>query len=71
MVQRNGITRVRPAMRAGWSITVDLMVNLPEYIAIEALQEVLVNAGRLIGVGDNRPTYGRFAIKSFDVMAPE
>lgn len=71
MIQRNGITRVRPAMRAGWSVEVQLMVNLPEYIPPDALQEVLVNAGRLIGVGDNRPTYGRFAIKSFDVAIPD
>lgn len=71
MIQRNGITRVRPAMRAGWAVDVQLMVNLPEYIPPDALQEVLVNAGRLIGVGDNRPTYGRFAIKSFDVGIPE
>lgn len=67
-IQRNGITRCRPAMKAGWSIEVDLMVNLPEYIAPDALQDVLVNAGRLIGVGDFRPTYGRFAVRSFDAL---
>jgi hypothetical protein len=68
MVQRNGVTRVRPAMKAGWNIDVDLMVNLPEYIAADALHDVLVNAGRLIGVGDFRPTYGRFAIRRFDAL---
>jgi hypothetical protein len=62
MIQRNGVTRCRPAMRAGWQVDVDLQVNLPEYISAELLQDVLVNAGRLIGVGDFRPTYGRFAI---------
>ncbi len=67
-VQRNGITRCRPAMKAGWTIEVDLMVNLPEYIAPDALQDVLVNAGRLIGVGDFRPTYGRFAVRAFDAL---
>lgn len=68
MVQRNGITRTRPAMKAGWQIDVDLMVNLPEYIPPDALQDVLVNAGRLIGIGDFRPTYGRFQVKSFDAL---
>jgi hypothetical protein len=68
MVQRNGVTRVRPAMKAGWNVDVDLMVNLPEYIAADALHDVLVNAGRLIGVGDFRPTYGRFAIRRFDAL---
>ena len=28
-VQRNGITRVRPAMKTGWATEIDLMVNLP------------------------------------------
>lgn len=67
-IQRNGITRCRPALKAGWTVEVDLMVNLPEYIAPDALQDVLVNAGRLIGVGDFRPTYGRFAIRQFDAL---
>lgn len=67
-IQRNGVTRVRPAMRSGWSVEVDFLVNLPEYITLDVLQEVLVNAGRLIGVGDFRPTYGRFAVRRFDVL---
>lgn len=68
MVQRNGITRTRPAMKAGWSIDVELMVNLPEYVPPDALQDVIVNAGRLIGLADFRPTYGRFAVASFEVL---
>lgn len=71
MIQRNGITRVRPACRAGWSVAMELMVNLPEYIPPDALQDVLVNAGRLIGLADFRPTYGRFAVQHFEVMLPE
>jgi len=67
MIQRNGITRVRPALLKGWTVSVDLMVNLPEYIPPDALQEVIVNAGRLIGLADFRPTYGRFAIHRFEV----
>ncbi len=64
-IQRNGITRERPAMREGWSCKVDLLVNLPEYIGPALLHEVLTSAGKLIGVGDFRPTYGRFRITSF------
>jgi hypothetical protein len=71
MIQRNGVTRVRPAMRTGWSVEIQLMVNLPEYIPPEALQDVLVNAGRLIGLADFRPTYGRFAIQQFEIIVPE
>jgi hypothetical protein len=70
-VQRNGVTRCRPAMRAGWSAEFDLLVTLPEYIPPDALQDVLTNAGRLIGVGDYRPTYGRFAVQRFEALAAE
>ena len=62
VVQRNGITRMRPAFLKGWSAEIDLMVNTPEYIDYGLFNEVLSMAGRLIGVGDFRPTYGRFDI---------
>lgn len=65
-VQRNGVTRVRPAMKAGWSIELEIMVNLPEYVPADALHETLVNAGRLVGLADFRPTYGRFAVTLFE-----
>lgn len=62
MVQRQGINRVRPAMRAGWKATFDLLVMLPEYVDRQALRETIESAGRLIGLGDFRPTFGRFGI---------
>jgi hypothetical protein len=65
LIQRSAITRERPALKEGWQATIDLMVLLPEYIDRTTLIEVLTNAGRLIGVGDFRPTYGRFAVVSF------
>lgn len=65
LIQRSAITRERPALKEGWTTTVELMVLLPEYIDRTTLIEVLTNAGRLIGVGDFRPTYGRFAVVSF------
>lgn len=67
-VQRNGITRCRPAFREGWRAEVSLMVNLPEYVMQGDLQEVIASAGRLIGVGDFRPTYGRFTVVKFEVQ---
>lgn len=66
VVQRNGVTRVRPAMRAGWKAEMQFLVNLPEYIDQAFLLEVLSMAGKLIGVGDFRPTYGRFDVTSFE-----
>lgn len=67
-IQRAGITRVRPAFKAGWSTSVDLQVLLPEYIPQDVLLDTVVNAGRLVGVGDFRPTYGRFAVTRFEKL---
>lgn len=69
MVQRNGVTRQRPAMEAGWKTHVLLQVLLPEYVNPEMLNEVIQSAGRLIGVGDFRPTYGRFQVVSFSICS--
>jgi hypothetical protein len=65
VVQRNGISRVRPALRAGWRAEFKIMVNLPEYVDRNTLRETIEQAGRLIGLGDFRPTYGRFGIVAF------
>lgn len=65
MIQRNGITRERPAFRKGWGLKCDLSVLVPEYIQESDLHEVLVNAGRLIGLADFRPTFGRFRVTEF------
>jgi hypothetical protein len=67
-VQRAGITRTRPAMRKGWCAEMDMMINLPEYVDPAFFREVLSMAGRLIGVGDFRPTYGRFDLIGFEVI---
>jgi hypothetical protein len=70
-IQRSGITRIRPAFRAGWSLDVLLMVNLPEYIGAAELHDVLAVAGKIVGLGDFRPTYGRFRVTNFEVVALE
>ena len=65
-VQRNGITRTRPAMMKGWRAAMEIEIILPEYISPTLLHQVLIDAGRLVGVGDFRPTYGRFLVTKFD-----
>lgn len=66
VVQRNGVNRIRPAMRAGWRAEFELMVLVPEYIQTMDLQDAISTAGRLVGIGDFRPTYGRFAVTRFE-----
>lgn len=67
LIQRNAITRERPAIRAGWRANFDLLVTTPEYIDPPILLQVIGDAGRLVGVGDYRPTYGRFSVIHFEV----
>ncbi len=68
VIQRSAITRVRPAMKAGWTAKIQLQNNLPEYISPSFLNEVIQAAGKLVGVGDFRPTYGRFQVIGFRVI---
>jgi hypothetical protein len=68
-VNRAGITRSRPAMKIGYRVNFQLMINLPEYINPNDLREVIEQAGRLIGIGDFRPTFGRFGIVKFDIAS--
>lgn len=66
VVQRNSITRERPALKAGWKATFELLVNTPEYISPDFLHSLIDQAGKLCGLYDYRPTYGRFSIVHFE-----
>jgi hypothetical protein len=67
-IQRNAITRCRPAMKEGWRVTFILMCNLPEYVDAQLLNTTIQAAGKLIGLADFRPSYGRFNVVAFDVL---
>ncbi|MEZ6193267.1 MAG: hypothetical protein R3C45_18495 [Phycisphaerales bacterium] len=54
-----------PAIAAGWSASFIFLVNLPEYVSPQMLHGLISDAGRLIGIADFRPTYGRFQITRF------
>jgi|SRR3990167_3872859 len=64
VIQRAGVNRVRPALRSGWKLTFEFTVMLPEYVSKQNLIEVITDAGRLVGIGDFRPTYGRFQVEN-------
>lgn len=67
MVQRQGVTRERPAFLAGWKAEFQLLILTPEYISQRDLYDTLSMAGRLVGIGDYRPSYGRFQINQYEV----
>jgi hypothetical protein len=68
MVQRAGVTRCRPAFHPGWSAKFMFQIQLPEYVPSKDVLDVLVNAGRLVGVGDFRPSFGRFQVTGFQTV---
>jgi hypothetical protein len=62
VVQRAGVTRVRPALATGWRAQFVVTVISPEYVSQPMLREVFTRGGSLVGVGDFRPQFGRFDI---------
>lgn len=67
-IMRAAITRVRPALSAGWTAAFQMQVQTPEYIPPQFLHSVLIDAGRLVGIGDFRPSFGRFNVTKFEVL---
>lgn len=65
VVNRSGITRTSPGFKAGWEAEFDFDVILPEYVSQEMFHEALSLAGRVIGLAQYRPTYGRFQVVKF------
>jgi hypothetical protein len=64
-VQRNSITRSRPAFHAGWRAQFHLQVVLPEYIGPMLLNDLIALAGKVVGLADSRPSYGRYQMTGF------
>lgn len=58
-IQRNRTMRARPRIPAGWQSTHTFEL-LDDVMDERTIEPVLDRAGRLIGIGDWRPTYGRF-----------
>ncbi len=69
VIQRSAVNRTRPALKAGWKAAFEFLILTPEYIAPMDLHAVLTQAGTLVGIADFRPTYGRFGITNFEVLA--
>jgi hypothetical protein len=65
VIQKAAITRSRHAINAGWKCEFQIEVLLPEYIDEAGLYETIAMAGKVIGLADSRPTYGRFQIVEF------
>lgn len=67
VIQQSAVTRVRPAFHEGWKATIQLLVLTPEFISPADLHGCLTDGGRLVGMADYRPTFGRFQVDSYDI----
>jgi hypothetical protein len=58
-VQRQRIPRVRPIF-ANWSASIGVEID-GQVIDPEEFEDIVAKAGKLIGIGDYRRFYGKFA----------
>jgi hypothetical protein len=59
------MTRMRPAFREGWEATFRLAIVISSLIPSPLLYRAVADAGEFLGMGDLRPTQGRFRIIDF------
>lgn len=71
VIQRAGITRVRPAFTAGWKAQFNVTSLLPEYVSPQFLRRLVQDAGKFIGLADFRPTYGRFDVVEWKELSEQ
>lgn len=66
VVQRARVVRIRPAFKPGWRLSFEITV-IDDQISAGIVNDVLVLAGRTVGIGDFRPRFGRFMVTRFEV----
>lgn len=67
-IMRSAITRTRPAFKKGWQADFTLISLVPDLVTPEFLRKLVDCAGLLGGLGDFRPTYGRFRVVHWEVV---
>jgi hypothetical protein len=63
-IQRSQILRSRPAFKKGWEAEFSLLV-MDDQMQKDILKEIVVYAGKFVGIGDWRPHFGRFELIEF------
>ena len=60
-VGQQKVTRTRPVFR-NWSVAAEFVIDT-EVLRLDELEMIADNAGRMVGIGDYRPRFGRFTAK--------
>lgn len=69
VIQRAGITRSRPGFSEGWKCRFSITVLEPEFLPLPKLLEIIETAGKFQGLGDFRPTFGRYRISNTELLS--
>lgn len=67
VVMRARVVRIRPTFKPGWELSFVINV-IDDEVPAEIVNDVLVLAGKTVGIGDYRPKFGRFMVTRFDVV---
>lgn len=69
-VQTARVPRVRACLPAGWTLEFILTI-LDDQLPFSAVKDILDYAGRLVGIGDYRPYFGKFLVTHFQKQEEE
>lgn len=67
IVQRARVIRLRPTFKPGWKLDFEIQVT-DDQLPSEILNDVIVLAGKTVGIGDFRPKFGRFIVSEFSLQ---
>lgn len=65
VIQRSRVMRTRLAFSPGWKLAFEIQV-IDDQLHHEVVNEVLVESGQKVGIGDYRPRFGRFIVIKFE-----
>lgn len=67
IIQRSRVVRLRPTFKPGWELSFAINV-LDDEIPFQMANDILVQAGKAVGIGDYRPRFGRFMVTKFELV---
>lgn len=67
VIQRARIVRIRPCFKTGWKLQFKIQCTDAQ-IQHNVVLDVLALGGKVVGIGDYRPKFGRFSVTKFEVL---
>lgn len=67
IIQRSRVVRLRPTFKPGWELSFTINI-LDDEVPFQMVNDILVQAGKAVGIGDYRPRFGRFMVTKFELV---